>query len=94
MISSPRHGVLLDLLERRACGLSYEARDAQGLAALLSGLAGQPDRVAAMRRASTELFRERFMAETVCASMAEHFEKISQSRSNSHDVHTHRRRRA
>jgi glycosyltransferase involved in cell wall biosynthesis len=94
VISSPRHGVLFELLEKRACGLSYDARDAQGLTALLTDLAGQPDRVAAMRRASTELFRERFMAETVCASMAEHFEKISQLRSNSHDVHTHRRRRA
>lgn len=82
VISSPRSGVLFDLLERRDCGLSYDAADAHGLAALLAGLAQQPERMAAMRRASHDLFRERFMAETVCASMAEHFEEIFQLRKN------------
>jgi hypothetical protein len=81
VISSPRDGMLFELLGQRGCGVSYDALDAHNLAALLAGLARQPDRMAAMRRASDELFRERFMAETVCASMAEHFEKISQSRS-------------
>jgi glycosyltransferase involved in cell wall biosynthesis len=80
VISSPRQGVLFDLLAQRGCGVSYDAVDSHGLAALLTGLAQQPDRVAALRRASGELFRERFMAETVCASMAEHFEEVSKLR--------------
>ena len=82
VVSSPRQGVLFDLLERRDCGMSYPSADAQALAALLAGLEQQPDRAVAMRRASGELFREQFMAETVCASMAEHLEKISQLRIN------------
>jgi len=82
VISSPRNGVLFELLERRDCGMSYDAADAHGLAALLVRLANQPSRLAAMRRASGELFREQFMADAVCASMADHFEKISQLRSN------------
>lgn len=77
VISSPRAGVLFELLEQRDCGLSYDAADGQGLAALVANLAQQPDRIAAMRRASAALFREQFMAETVCAAMAQHFETIS-----------------
>jgi hypothetical protein len=82
VISSPRKGVLFDLLARRDCGMSYDPADACGLAALLTGLAQQPERTAALGRAAGELFRGQFMAETVCASMAEHFETISQLRSN------------
>jgi len=82
VISSPRHGVLFDLIESRACGISYDPGDGPGLAALLAGLAQQPVRAAALRRAAGELFRERFMAETVCAAMADHFEKISQLGAN------------
>ncbi len=82
VISSPRKGVLFQLLERHDCGMSYAPADDRGLASLLAGLAQQPERAAALRRASGELFRERFMAETVCGSMAEHFERISQLRSN------------
>jgi glycosyltransferase involved in cell wall biosynthesis len=78
VISSPRRGVLYDLLERHGCGLSYHAADASGLADLLSSLARNECHAVQMRKASATLFGEQFMAETVCASMESHFATIAQ----------------
>ncbi len=86
VVSSPRRGVLYELLERRHCGSSYEERDAAGLADLIGDLSGSPMRMAQMRLASAALFREEFMADTVCASMESHFERIVRS----NDIHAHR----
>ena len=76
VISSPRHGVLRELLERRGCGFSYGAGDALALADTLCIVSRNPDSCAGMRRASEALFHEQFMAETVCASMESHLERI------------------
>jgi glycosyltransferase involved in cell wall biosynthesis len=76
VISCPRKGVLFELLEARGCGLSYHAADASGLADLLDGLSCDPSGASEMRKAAGALFRERFMAETVCESMETHFERM------------------
>lgn len=76
VVSSPRHGVLCELLEQRGCGFSYEAGDAPALADALCIVARNPDSCAGMRHASAALFREQFTAETVCASMESHLERI------------------
>ncbi|MGA7237279.1 MAG: glycosyltransferase [Bryobacteraceae bacterium] len=80
VVSSPRRGVLSDLLEQRRCGLSYDESDARGLADLLYSLSHDRASVAAMGRSSAALFREQFMADTVCASMESHFERIVSER--------------
>ncbi len=77
MISSPRCGVLHELLERRGCGLSYGAGDANGLAGLIATLAGARDLAASLSQSSAALFREQFTAETICAAMESHFERIA-----------------
>ena len=81
VVSSPRRGVLSELLEHRRCGLSYDESDARGLADLLHSLLSSiAASVAAMGRSSAALFREQFMADTVCASMESHFERIISER--------------
>lgn len=80
VVSSPKRGVLSELLQRRRCGLSYEEADARGLADLLHSLSLDAARLEAMRRASLALFREQFMADTVCESMESHFERIINER--------------
>jgi glycosyltransferase involved in cell wall biosynthesis len=77
VISSPRRGVLYELLERHGCGLSYNAGDADGLASILNSLSRNPETAHSMREASGALFREQFVAGTVCASMESHFERIA-----------------
>ncbi len=76
VISSPRQGVLCELLERRGCGFSYQAGDAHGLADALGMVSRNPVSCLGMRKASEKLFREQFMAETVCESMESHLERI------------------
>jgi glycosyltransferase involved in cell wall biosynthesis len=80
VVSSPKRGVLSELLQQRNCGLSYDESDARGLADLLDSLSRDQAHAAAMRRASAALFREQFMADTVCASMESHFERIVSER--------------
>jgi glycosyltransferase involved in cell wall biosynthesis len=77
VISSPRRGVLCELLERRGCGVSYNAGDSNGLTTILSSLSRNRGVAKCMREASGALFREQFVAETVCASMESHFERIA-----------------
>ena len=79
VISSPRRGVLYELLEQpdAAGNLSYGAGDARGLADLAASLSLHERLTTEMRRASDALFREQFLAETVCASMESHFERIA-----------------
>jgi glycosyltransferase involved in cell wall biosynthesis len=80
VVSSPKRGVLSALLQQRRCGLSYEESDARGLADLLQSLSLDGTRWEAMRCASAALFREQFTADTVCASMESHFERIVSER--------------
>jgi glycosyltransferase involved in cell wall biosynthesis len=77
VVSSPRSGVLYDLLQQQSCGVSYDEGDAQGLADLIDRLARDRRRLGQMRQASDSLFRDRFMAEAVCASMESYFERIA-----------------
>jgi glycosyltransferase involved in cell wall biosynthesis len=80
LLSTPRKGVLFDLLSGERCGMSYDAADAVGLAALVCRLVSEPGLQTAMAENSRRVFVERFTAEKVCAEMAEHFELIASSK--------------
>lgn len=69
VVSTPARGVLAELLLHQGCGASYNYGDADGLAELLGRLAGDPDRLAAMRSAARRTFAERFTAEKVYGGM-------------------------
>jgi len=76
IISSPRQGVLFDLVHQEQCGLSYDAGDAVGLANLIHELSRNPDRLAVMSRNSGRVFQQRFTADRVCSDMLCHLERV------------------
>jgi len=78
VISSPRRGVLAELLAARRCGLSYEAGDTNGLLQLLKTMT--PATLQEFSANSSELFRERFTAEKVYADMADYLEELARTR--------------
>jgi glycosyltransferase involved in cell wall biosynthesis len=77
VVSSPRHGVLCELLEREGCGLSYATCDAAGLASVLTALYDQRERLSQMSIRAREVIALQFAAEKVCGDMAAHFEHIA-----------------
>ncbi|MBV8674322.1 MAG: glycosyltransferase family 4 protein [Acidobacteriaceae bacterium] len=77
ILSSPRHGVLCELLEREGCGLSYATCDAAGLASILTALHEQRQMLTQMSIRAREVFALQFAAEKVCGDMADHFEHIA-----------------
>ena len=79
VVSSPRHGVLCDLLRREACGLSYATGDANGLADLLAALHDGRDRLTRMSLQARKVFGQQFAAEKVCGAMAAHFEHVARA---------------
>ena len=77
VLSTPRQGVLAELLATRGCGYTYDEGDARGLAALIEGLAADPSRLAGVRNRARALFEEQFQAEKVYAAMESHFERMA-----------------
>ena len=77
VVSSPRKGVLYELLEREGCGLSYATCDGAGLASVLTALHGQRERLIQMSIRARQVFELQFAAEKVCGDMADHFELIA-----------------
>ena len=76
VISSPRQGVLCDLLKQEGCGLSYDTGDADGLAKLLTALDEDRKTLAQMSANARKVFTQQFDADKVCANMAAHLEHI------------------
>jgi glycosyltransferase involved in cell wall biosynthesis len=74
--SSPRRGVLFELLAREQCGVSYDSGDAQGLANLLTDLAGRREMRNRMAANAGRLFRQHFMADKICSEMTEFLQKV------------------
>jgi glycosyltransferase involved in cell wall biosynthesis len=69
-------GELAWWLERYGCGLTYQAGHAHALATMIRELAGDPGRLAAMRRQASALYREQFMAEAIYPSLIQRLEEI------------------
>ncbi len=79
VISSPRHGVLHDLLKRNDCGAGYASGNAEELAALLSTLSDAPDQLKTWSRNAAALFEETFVAEKVYDRMSAYLEGFATS---------------
>lgn len=79
VLSSPRRGSLFDLLQREACGESYDIGDAAGLARILTRLAGDPETCAVMGKNANRTFRERFTVERAYGDMTVYLEGIAGS---------------
>lgn len=77
VLSSPKRGVLFDLLREKRCGLSYEYGNERELAKIITELARYKDRLKEMSSNALKLFNERFTAEKVYTEMAEYLEKIA-----------------
>jgi len=77
VISSPRHGVLHDLLKRYDCGDGYASGNAEELATLLTTLRDAPDRLKSWSRNATALFEEAFVAEKVYDRMSAYLESFA-----------------
>ena len=76
VISSPRRGVLCDLLMSESCGLSYSAASADELAGILENLWADPGALARMSNRARTLFDRRFSADTVHTRMTEHLAEV------------------
>jgi len=76
VLSSPRMGVLFELLRREDCGLSFKAGDAEGLAGMLLDLARDAAARERMSGNALRLFERRFRAEAVYAELGAHLEEV------------------
>jgi len=76
VISSPRRGMLFDLLARENCGLSYDYGDADGLAAIVRTLLSGPGALETMSGNARALFENIFRADKVYAGMTAYLEEI------------------
>lgn len=76
VISSPRRGVLSDLLSTTGTGMSYECGDPGHLTNILIDLCDHPVKRAKMSSKARTLFESRFTAETVYAGMRTFVETI------------------
>ncbi|MDI9569398.1 MAG: glycosyltransferase [Pseudomonadota bacterium] len=79
VISSPRNGVLHDLLKRKACGAGYASGNAEELATLLSAIRDSPDQLKTWSRNAAALFEETFVAEKVYDRMSAYLEDFATS---------------
>jgi glycosyltransferase involved in cell wall biosynthesis len=76
VISSPRKGVLAELLATERCGLSYDIGDAAGLVELAVRLEQEPGLRERLAENARQLFARSFAAEKVYGEMMEYLEKI------------------
>jgi glycosyltransferase involved in cell wall biosynthesis len=79
IISSPRRGVLCDLLRDWDCGWTYDAGDAKGLVSLLKTLHDDQATLVRMSANAARVFNRHFVAEKVCDAMAGHLEHIARA---------------
>ncbi len=76
VISSPRKGVLSDLLAAENCGASYDTGQVDALVSLLTALEADPARLASMSRSALVVYERRFRAEAVYGNLIDHLGKI------------------
>lgn len=76
-VVSSLQGVLAELLEAEDCGITYRNGDAQGLAAILQRLQGDPEYRMRLSANASRLFHRRFMAESVYREMADRVEEMA-----------------
>ncbi|HWQ60809.1 MAG TPA: glycosyltransferase, partial [Negativicutes bacterium] len=79
VISSPRRGMLFDLLTSEYCGLSYDYGDADGLAAIIRSLVSGAGTLGTMSGNARTLFENKFRADRVYAGMTAYLEEIVQT---------------
>ena len=82
IISSPRQGVLFDLLMTHECGTSYSARNSDEFCTIFNLLSEDENRVAKLSKNALKLFDRMFSAEKVYSDMMDHAESIIQSYQN------------
>lgn len=82
IISSPKKGVLAELIAKENCGLSYEYQDSQGLAKILVELSSHEDSLKKMSDNAGRLFNEKFRAEITYGKMMEHLAEVLRSYKN------------
>jgi len=76
VISSPRRGVLSDLLSSQSCGLSYTGGAADELAATLQDLQANPMALAEMSARARAVFHAHFAASAVHMRMSEYLAEV------------------
>jgi glycosyltransferase involved in cell wall biosynthesis len=79
IISSPRRGVLYDLLTGEACGLSYPAGSTDELVGILDHLQADALALARMADRARALFDRSFAADTVHAQMTAYLAEVVES---------------
>lgn len=72
VVSSPRHGVLCELLQRSECGVSYRSNDADSLVECLSRLTADRGCLKVMGANALSVFRQEFSASVVFPAMENH----------------------
>ncbi|MBP7865771.1 MAG: glycosyltransferase [Acidobacteria bacterium] len=76
VISSPKRGVLFELLHRENCGFSYATGNAEELALHISRLMDDPLLLGRMSENSQRSFHSSFDADRVYRGMIKHLEKV------------------
>jgi glycosyltransferase involved in cell wall biosynthesis len=79
VVSSPRSGVLFELLQKHRCGLSYDPGDVEGLVRILLRLASGPHELDKFATNAIRLFDERFQAEKVYGELCAHLARVVHS---------------
>ena len=79
IISSPKKGVLYDLLQKHGCGMSYSPGDEEVLFSILSKLHETPELLQNMSRNAKQLFSSMFAAEDVYSNMLEYICNIAKT---------------
>jgi len=79
VISSPRRGMLFELLARENCGLSCDYGDADGLAAAIRQIIADPGALRTMSANAKALFERKFRADKVYADMTAYLEEVARS---------------
>lgn len=76
VLSSPKRGLLFELLREKRCGVSYDYGNDWELAKIITELARDEERLKEMSANVLKLFNERFAAEKVYPELAEYLENI------------------
>lgn len=77
IVSSPRKGMLFELLKSKNIGASYDNGNGEGLADVLSELIDNPELLATMSANSRDLFESTFRAEKVYGDMMDYLQEVA-----------------
>ncbi len=76
ILSSPKKGILFNLLRSERCGTSFESNNAGELAEILMQLADNPDLLSKMSQNAARLFTLEFSAERIYTEMTEYLDDV------------------